>query len=109
MWDKLKSMLLWFSEHGIGAFKLAASFIAARVMAAFGLTWVTYRHALPDIKAWLNGYVTVLPDNVKQLVSALGVDVFMVMILSAIAAQVGTRVFLAGVSHIEGLIQQGQG
>lgn len=108
MWEKLRNLLVGFSDYALNGLKLAASFIVARVLAAFGLTWVTYKQALPEIKSFLNGYFSSLPDQVKQLAGALGVDIFMIMILSAIAAHMGTRVFLASVTALQGMVNEAQ-
>lgn len=108
MWAKLRDLLVGYAGHILTATKLAASFIVARIMAAFGLTWVTWAYALPDIKAFIAPYITGLDPRVQQLVGALGIDIFMIMILSAIAAQVGTRVFLASAAKLEELLGQAQ-
>lgn len=100
----MEQIIVKFVGSIITALKLAASFIFARVMAALGLTFVTYEYVLPDIKAWILQHMTALPPKMIQLVGAVGFDVFVILILSAAVAKVGTRAFLAGVHQLERLI-----
>lgn len=104
MWEKLTTTLVGFAAHGLGMLKVAASFIVARVMAAMGLTFVSYSYVLPDVKALVTEYLTALPSSALQLAGALGVDVFIVMILSALVARVGMRAFLVGVAQLQNMI-----
>lgn len=108
-WEKLKQVLVGASGNLVGGLKLAAGFIGARILAALGLAYVTYQAVLPDVKAFLNGYLNQLPTVVRELAGALGVDVFMILILSAYVAKIGTRAFLAGVNQIQNKIDQAGG
>lgn len=109
IWEKLVGVLVGFAGHLIGFIKLAASAIFARVLAWAGLSFVSFRYVMPDIKAFLAEYVTMLPDQVADMFGAMGVDIFMVLILSAIVAKMGVRVFLAGVSQLETMISNSGG
>lgn len=104
MWEKLTATLVGFSSHLLGGLKLAASFIGARILAAMGLTFVSYNYVLPDVKSFVGQYLTALPTTARELAGAMGVDVFMVMILSALAARVGMRAFLVGVNQLQQMI-----
>ncbi|MFT4256761.1 MAG: DUF2523 family protein [Pseudoxanthomonas sp.] len=108
-WEKLTSTLTGFAPHLIGAMKLAASFIVARVLAALGLSFVLYKSTLPVVKTFLQGYFDMLPEQVLDLAGALGVDIFMVMILSALVTKVGTRVFLTATSALQEMVNNAGG
>jgi len=104
MWDTVKTILVGYSGHFLSMLKTAASFIVARVLAAFGLTWVTYFQVLPEVKDFVRGYTSALSGNVSQLAGAMGVDVFIVMILSACVAKYGMRAFLVGIDQLQRMI-----
>src|SRR5690606_27203212 len=107
--EKLKELLVEWGGRMIGGVKLAASSIVARVLAAFGLTWVSFSYVLPEVKAFVQGFSNGLPQWLVQIMGALGVDVFMTMILSAIVAKVGLRVVLAGVSALHNMVGEAGG
>lgn len=109
MWEKLTSTLVGFAGHLLGGLKLAASFIFARVMAALGLAFVSYNAVLPSIKAFIQTKAAALPDVIFQLMGAMGVDVFMVLIISAYVAKIGMRVFLVGVTQLQQMISNAGG
>jgi len=109
MWETITSTLVGFAGHALGALKTAAGFIAARVLAALGLTFVNYQYVLPEVKGWITPYLSAIPGSVGQLTGALGVDVFMIMILSALVARVGMRAFLVGVEQLQSMIGQAGG
>ncbi|WP_313242391.1 DUF2523 family protein [Stenotrophomonas sp.] len=109
MFEKITSMLVGFSGHLIGGLKLAASAIFARVLAACGLTFVNYQYVLPSVKAWLIEHTSGIPGMVREIAGAMGVDIFMTMIVSALVAKVGMRVFLAGVTQLQGMIADAGG
>lgn len=108
-WEKLKSLSVGWSDHLINALKTAASLFVARVFAAFGLTIVTYNSVLPEVKDFVASYSTGISGSTRELLGALGVDIAMTMILSAIVARVGMRAFVAGLAAIQGFISDAGG
>ncbi|MDH1790568.1 DUF2523 domain-containing protein [Stenotrophomonas sp. GD03819] len=109
MFEKLTTTLVGFAAHLLGALKVAASFIFARVLAAAGLTFVNYKYVLPDVKQFVAEQAGGMDGSVVQLAGAMGVDVFMTMILSALVARVGMRAFIAGIEQIQGMINDAGG
>lgn len=89
----------------ITGLKIAASAIGARIMAAFGLTWVNMHYVLPDVKAWLADKFVGLPPLALEFIAACGFDVFMTLIISAICARTGFRVFIAATAALESYMQ----
>lgn len=75
-------------------FKLGMASIVSRVLGAFGLTVVSMNAILPNLKTWLQQYVTALPESVLQFASAIGLDVFFTMILSALTVRMAFKVFI---------------
>lgn len=104
MWETLKTMLVGYAGHFLALLKAAASFIVARVLAAFGLTWVTYVQVLPEVKDFVRGYMTGLSGKISELAGAMGVDVFIIMVLSACVAKYGMRAFLVGIDQLQRMI-----
>jgi len=109
MWDKLVSILVGWTGHLLGAAKVACSFIFARVLAATGLTFVNYQYVLPEVKQFIVERATGMDGAAANIAGALGVDVFMTMIISALVAKVGMRVVLAGISQLQGMIADAGG
>lgn len=89
--------------------KIGASAIAARVMASFGLAWVTFAMVMPDVKAMLAEKVQGLPPTAVDFLAACGVDVFMVMVLSAVASRIGFQAVLVGTNALEAHMQNAGG
>jgi len=109
MFEKITSTLVGFASHLLGGLKVAASFIFARVLAACGLTFVNYQYVLPSIKSFIVEQASGMPTMVREMAGAMGVDVFMTMIASALVAKVGMRVFLAGVTQLQDMITDAGG
>jgi len=75
-------------------FKAGAAFIVGRVLAAFGLSIVTLEAILPNLKDYLSGYAAQIPEKGLQFLSAVGIDIFMAMVLSALTIRLATKVFI---------------
>lgn len=93
----------------ITGLKLAAASIVGRVMAALGFTWANFTFALPQAKGWLVEQFAGLPANIREIIAATGVDVFMTLVISAILARMGMRMFVTTLSSLQSLIGQEQG
>lgn len=102
----MEEIIVKFAGKIISGFKLAASFIVARVLAAFGLSWVTYSTTMPVVKAWIVGKFAGLDSRVVDFFGYVGLDIAIIMIVSALVTKVGTRVFLAATSKVEEMIGQ---
>ncbi|WP_295521686.1 DUF2523 family protein [uncultured Stenotrophomonas sp.] len=102
----MEQILVKFAGKLIAGFKLAASFIVARVLAAFGLSWVTYSATMPVIKAWIVGKFAGLDSRVVDFFGYVGLDIAIIMVVSALVTKIGTRVFLASASKLEEMIGQ---
>lgn len=93
----------------ISALKLAVSAFVARVFAALGLSWVSFEYVLPNLKQWLIDRAAVLPPDAVAFLSAIGLDIFMVMIISAYVARIGLQVFLVSTAKLEAMISAAGG
>lgn len=82
------------SEKIFGLFKIGATSIVSRVLGAYGLSLVSVNALLPQMKAWLAPYITGLPAPALQLLGAVGADVVMSMILSALTIRWGHRMIM---------------
>lgn len=63
-----------------------------RVLGAFGLTMVSLNSVVPGLKAFLMQYAAMLPPKATDFLSAIALDVFMTMILSALAIRLTWKV-----------------
>jgi hypothetical protein len=68
--------------------------VMSKVLAGFGLTVVTVQSLLPDVKAFVTGYVTALPPSLLELFFAVKADVAMSMVLSALTVKMAWRFFV---------------
>jgi hypothetical protein len=109
MWDKALELLTGFATYLIAGVKIAAGFIGARILAAFGLTWVNYKYVLPDVKSFIADKASDLPATVIGIFGASGIDIFMTLIISAYVARIGARAFLAGASALDAMIDNAGG
>lgn len=109
IWETLTTTLVGFAGHLVGIIKTAAGFIFARVLAWAGLSFVNIQYVMPDVKSFVMDYATAMPAQVRELAGALGVDVFMVLILSAVVAKTGVRAFLVGVDALQNMINNAGG
>lgn len=84
----------------ISTLKVAASAIYARVLSFAGISWVQFEAVMPEVKAWLADQASGLPPEATDFLGACGVDVFMVLIISAIASRIGWQVIAMATSKL---------
>ncbi|MEN4903344.1 DUF2523 family protein [Luteimonas sp. TWI1437] len=85
-------------KHLLGAFKLAAAGIVGKVLGTFGLTMVTFESILPNLKAFLMGYLSGMPADALNMMGAIGIGKAMSMILSALTVRLAWRTFIVPTS-----------
>ncbi|APR11032.1 DUF2523 domain-containing protein [Xanthomonas citri pv. citri] len=83
VWDWIRRGvgLLWevfFS--GIGR-------IVSKITASFGVTLVSVNALLPNLKTFITTYVGALPDWAQNFLGAVGFDIFITMIISALSVR----------------------
>ncbi|MBH1506244.1 MULTISPECIES: DUF2523 family protein [Stenotrophomonas] len=61
--------------------------IVSKVLSTAGITLVSINQLLPQLRSVISNYIGSLPDWAHNFVGALGFDVFMSMILSAISVR----------------------
>ncbi len=81
-------------------FKDLAGVLAAKVLATLGLSYVSYLTVLPEVKAFVQGYFNQMPPEIMAVSTAINFDIFIVMILSALVVQGGSRAVLTSISNI---------
>ena len=74
-------------------FRDGSIYIVGKIVSWFGVTLVTWNAILPDLKGFVENYVADLPDQAKVMMSALGVDQALSMILSALVIRLAWKVF----------------
>lgn len=105
----MESILLKGVGILLSGLKFFAGSLAGRVLAALGLTFVTYKAVMPMVKAWLTGYLGQLDPRVVNFFAAVGLDVCMTLILSAIVARYGMRAVLAATENLQEMIANAGG
>lgn len=105
----MDDIIVKFAGKIISGLKLAASFIVARVLAAFGLSWVTYSSTLPPVKAWLLEKFKLLDSRAVEFFAFVGLDIAVILVVSALVTKIGTRVFLASATKVEEMINKAGG
>lgn len=103
MWGMQGIIMEWVGTL-IGGLKVAAGFIGARVMAFFGLSFVTFQYVLPHLKEWLMDRAQLLPPRAVEFIAAIGFDIAIVLVVSAYVAQFGMGVFLVATSKLEEML-----
>lgn len=92
--DGLFPMLLNFASHLFKGLKVAAAGIVSQVLATFGLTMVTFNALLPQLKSLLAAQIAGLPGWAINLISALGLDVAMTIVCSALSVRMAWKVWI---------------
>lgn len=100
---KIGEIVLAFATKFFNVFKLGMATIVGRVLATFGLSLVSFNGILPNLKAFVAGYVNQLPPQALEMASALGFDVFCTMILSALSVRFAWKVMLVPKSVADSL------
>lgn len=90
----ITDLAVGIASRAFGVFKAGAAFIVGRVLAAFGLTLVTFNGVLPGLKSFVQGYYTALPAEKLEFLNAIGLGQAMTMILSALAVRLAWKVFV---------------
>jgi len=80
--------------HLLGSLKMAAAGIVGKVLGTFGLTMITFDALLPNLKAFVMGYVSGMPADALNMMGALGIGQAMSMILSALAVRITWKVYI---------------
>lgn len=96
-------ILKWVNKLLVGL-KIIAASVFGRALAGVGLTFAQFQYTLPYVKDFLQGYFNQLPANILQFLGACGVDIFMVVIISAFVAKIGLKVILSTVTAVQGLM-----
>lgn len=86
----------WVSSF-FTAFKGVIGVLGFKLMAALGLSFVTYTAVLPEVKQYLANYMNQLPEQAVTMIGVLGVDIAMVMVISALVVRVGSAAMLKSV------------
>jgi Protein of unknown function (DUF2523) len=86
-----------FVSYFLNGLKLIVGVLFFRVMSALGLSFITYKAVLPEVKSYLAGFINQLPEQGVQMIGVLGVDIAMVMIVSALVVRVGSKTILKSI------------
>lgn len=82
----------------VGSVKVGIGSIVARLLGAFGLTVVSFNSLLPNIKAFIQNFISGIPAEALNLLGALGVGQAMAMIASAYVVKLAWRVWIVPTS-----------
>lgn len=96
----LFDMALNVVSHALDGLRNIMASIVGRVLSAFGLALVSFEFIVNELKAYLLTIVAGLPGTILNLISALGLDVAMTIILSALAISLSRRTFLVPKAHL---------
>ena len=90
--SRIGSIAEMFAGKFWAAAKVVVGSVIARVFTALGVTLTTYNGALPSLKSFLMPYFSALPPAALQLMSAVGFDIAVTMILSAYVVRLSWKV-----------------
>ena len=92
--------------HFWGFFKEAAHGIILKILGTFGLTMISVKAVLPQLKAFVMQYTSGLPAEAMQFLGAIGLGTAMSMVFSALTIRMASKVFIvptAVADQIKGL------
>jgi hypothetical protein len=67
--------------------------LIGRVLLTVGVGLFAYNVGVPELLSWIGGKFTALPDFIRASAGRMGIDVFVTMILSAMAVRATAKVF----------------
>ncbi|RDY67517.1 DUF2523 domain-containing protein [Lysobacter soli] len=76
------------------SFRDGIGLLVAKLLGVFGLTMISMSAFLPDIKGALAQHAAAMPPVVMQFAGAIGLDVFMTMVISALSIRLASKVFI---------------
>ena len=76
------------------SFRDGIGLLVAKLLGVFGLTVISMSAFLPDLKGMLSQYATAMPPVVVQFAGAIGLDVFMTMVISALSIRLASKTFI---------------
>ena len=97
-----------FAGKVFNVFKAGAAIIVTRVLGAFGLSLVSMNALLPSLKDYLSSFAAQIPPKALEFLGAVGMDVFMSVVLSALTIRFATKVFILPTSVANQLPGGGQ-
>jgi hypothetical protein len=102
MFDSMKGWLWAHWKILIGIFistlAVKSGGIIGKILGSMGLSMITYNYVMPEIKATLASYLSGLSGEGYNLFCYIHMDVAMVMILSAGATKIASRVMFGKVT-----------
>lgn len=82
------------SAHLFGAFKAGIGTLGMKLLGTFGLTIVSFKTLLPELKSFVMQYANLLPAETLNFLGYLGVGEAMSMVFSALTISLAARVFV---------------
>ena len=82
----------------LGSFKVMAATIVARILATFGLSLVTFKGLLPQLKTFVTQFISGFPAEVLNFLGTIGLGQAMSMILSALTIRMAWKIFIVPTS-----------
>lgn len=80
--------------HLLSSLKGMLAGMVGKVLATFGLTIVSFSALLPQLKSFVLQFISGMPAEAVNFLSAIGVGQMMSMILSALAVRMAWKVFI---------------
>ena len=90
LWDHAKILIGIF----ISTMAIKSGGLIGRIFGSLGLSYITYKYVMPEIKSYLQGYMSRLNPDAYNFILYVKADVAMVLILSACAVRFASNLFL---------------
>lgn len=82
----------------VSLIKGAVGIMAAKVLATFGLTMISFNVLLPQLKAFVLQYAAALPPEAMNFLGAIGLGKAMSMVFSALTVRMASKVLIVPTS-----------
>ncbi|AHX16268.1 hypothetical protein CH75_09150 [Dyella jiangningensis] len=93
LWTHLKMLMGIF----ISTMLLKSGGIIGKIFGTLGLAFVTYKYVMPEVKGLLLQYASGLSTEVYNLITYTRFDVFMCLIISAVATKLASNLMVGKV------------
>lgn len=105
----MEEIIIKFAGKIVTLLKIAASSIFSRMLFGAGLAFANFQYVLPEVKSFMQDKLSGLPPLAMQIMGAAGIDVFIVIVVSAVVVKTGMRMLLVSLNSIQGMTAQEPG
>lgn len=103
MISEIGKFMVVFAKNLFAIFRDGAAEIVAKLLGTFGLTMISVKAILPELKSFIVSYVGAMPPVAREMWGAIGADVFISVVLSAVTIKFSMKFLIVPTSVVNSL------